>query len=295
MIKKLLFLFISFSVFSCNKTEEIQITDPITNPNPIATGKITTSIDVNGTEREYIIYIPENYTGNEALPLLFAFHGLGGNMQSSYENSKFYELAETENFIAVHPNGISNKWNAVTANNNIDIDFVEQLIVKLENEYNIDSTRIYSSGMSNGGYFSFLLACELSNKIAAIGSVTGLMFQNVLDNCEPTKPVPVLQIHGTDDGIVNYDRVNNIITFWIEHNHTETTAIVEEIPNTDTTDGSTVERFSYLNGDDNVEVQHLKITGGHHDWPGYEGNMDISASEEVWNFVKKFDINGKIE
>lgn len=298
MKKSMLFLMLFISFLSCDSSDDQVSENPDSqnqNQTQIEKGKIEKTITVNGTTREYIVHIPESYSETEAHPLLFAFHGLGGNMESSYNNSKFHLLAESEGFIAVHPNGISNNWNAVTVANNIDIAFVDALITQLENDYNVDSDRIYSSGMSNGGYFSFVLACELSDKIAAIGSVTGLMFQTILNNCEPNRPIPVMQIHGTNDGIVNYDNVSTIISYWISHNNTNTTAIVTTIPDTDTTDGSTVERFLYDGGDNNVEVQHLKITGGNHDWPGYQGNMDINASEEVWNFVKRFDINGKIE
>lgn len=281
-----------FVLMSCNKSDDGTISNPDLE---IQKGKIEASINVNGTTRDYIIHIPENYSGDNAFPLLFAFHGLGGNMNSSYNNSKFYLLAESENFIVVHPNGISSQWNAVTVNDNIDINFIEQLIFKLENEYNINSNQIYSCGMSNGGYFSFLLACELSDKIAGIGSIAGLMFENVLNNCQPTRPLPIIQIHGTDDALVNYSNVNEVLTFWINHNNTNTIPTETDIPNTDTTDGSYVKRFIYKNGNSNVEVHHLKIIGGAHQWPGYEGNMDINASEEIWNFLKLYNLNGKIE
>lgn len=287
-------LLLLLTVFiSCSKSDDAPVTDP--NSDEILKGKISKSVNVNGTIRDYIIHIPQSYSGNETVPLLFVFHGFGGNMESSYNNSKFYQIAENENFIVVHPNGISSQWNAVSANDNIDIQFIDELITKLQNEYNIDASRIYSCGMSNGGYFSFLLACELSSKIAGIGSVTGLMFQNVLDNCEPSRAIPIIQIHGTDDAIVNYSNVNEVLTFWIHHNNTNTMPIVTNIPNTDTTDGSTVERFVYENGNNNAAIHHLKITGGRHKWPGYEGNMDINASEEIWAFLKSYDINGKIE
>lgn len=288
---KSILLFFLVALMSCNKSDD-DIT-PESNPD-IQKGKITTSINVNGTIRDYIVYIPQSYAGNEPVPLLFAFHGFGGNMESSYNNSKLYEISENENFIVVHPNGISSQWNAISADDNIDVNFIEKLIIELKNSFNVDENRIYSCGMSNGGYFSFLLACEMSNEIAGIASVTGLMFENVLTNCEPSRPVPVLQIHGTNDMLVNYNNVNTVLTFWIDRNNTDTVPIVSNIPDTDTTDGSTVERFVYKNGDNNVEVHHFKINGGRHKWPGYEGNMDINASEEIWSFLKQFDINGKI-
>lgn len=300
MFKPITLLLVFLFFASCSNSEVVALpdapdtTDTTDSIVSIKKGKIPKDLNVNGTLRDYIIHIPESYTGYEAYPLLLVFHGFGGNMESSYNNSKFYELAESENFITVHPNGISAKWDAISVTNNIDVNFVKELITTISSEYKIDSKRIYSAGMSNGGYFSFLLACELNDKIAGIGSVTGLMFQNVLNNCTPAKSVPIIQIHGTDDGLVNYDNVETVINFWIDYNNTDTTPIVEDIPNTNTTDGSTVERFTYKNGDNNTEIQHLKITNGRHEWPGYEGNMDINASEEVWNFLKRFDINGKI-
>lgn len=291
MFKQITLLLLVLFFVSCSTSETVESPNDIPT---IETGKIPKDINVNGVLRDYIIHIPESYSGNEAYPLLFVFHGFGGNMESSYNNSKFYELAESENFIVVHPNGISSRWDAVSLTNNTDIDFVEELITAIKNEYSIDSTRIYSAGMSNGGYFSFLLACELSDKIAAIGSVTGLMFQNVVNNCAPTRAISVIQIHGTEDNIVNYDNVEDVINFWVDKNNTDATPTIVDIPNIDTSDGSTVERFTYQNGDNNIEIQHLKITNGFHDWPGYEGNMDINASEEVWNFLKRYDINGRI-
>lgn len=291
MIKKASYFLITLFLISCNKSDD---TEPVNPEQGISTGKITKQLNVNGTTRDYIVYIPENYTNTTSYPLVLAFHGLGGTMETSYNNSKLYLLAESENFIAVHPNGISNQWNAVTANNNIDVDFTQALLNQLEADYSIESNRIYSAGMSNGGFFSFLLACELSERIAAIGSVTGLMFQPVINNCQPTRPIPVLQIHGTQDNVVNYSGVDDVINFWINHNNTDSAPIISTIPNTNTTDGSTVERFTYLNGDNEVEIQHLKVTGGAHDWPGHQGNMDIDATEEIWNFLREYDLNGKI-
>ena len=275
-------------IIACSKSDDSQ---PAPN---VQTGKITKELIVNGTTREYIVYVPENYTGTSSLPLLISFHGLTSNMEFNFNYTNFDQLAESENFIVVDPNGISNTW-TVSANDDTDIDFIVALLNQLEEDYNIESNRIYSTGMSMGGFFSFSLACRLSDRIAAIASVTGSMYQPAINNCSPVKPMPILQIHGTEDGTVQYSSVTGLLDFWTSHNNTDTLPIISNIPDSDTGDGSTVERFEYLNGDSDVEVQHLKITGGGHEWPGFQGNMDINASEEVWNFVKVFDLNGKIE
>lgn len=273
---------------ACSESTEEQVI-------PIAsTGKMTKEIIVNGTTREYIIYLPENYTGTTALPLLLSFHGLTSNMEFNYNYTNFDELAENNNFIVVYPNGISNRW-IITANNNPDIDFIQALLNQLENDYNIESSRIYSTGMSNGGFFSFSLACSLSHKIAAVASVTGTMYRPAINNCFPKRPLSILQIHGTEDNIVDYSTVAGVIDFWTNHNNTDEIPISNDILDVDEEDGSIVQRLQYIQGDNDVEVQHLKVIGGGHEWPGYRGNMDINASEEVWNFVKAFDLNGKME
>jgi polyhydroxybutyrate depolymerase len=284
----LLIIYLIFILLSCSKDEDAQLT-PV-----IETGKMTKQLVVNNTNREYIIYVPENFKGTSSLPLLLSFHGLSSNINFNYDYTNFDELAERENFIVVHPNGIDNRW-TLSATNNPDIDFIEALLNQLENDYNIASNRIYSTGMSNGGNFSFTLACGLNDRIAAIASVTGLMLQMAIGDCIPSRPLAVLHIHGTEDLIANYAFVQGGLDFWTDHNNTNDFPIISDIPNIDSGDGSTVKRFEYLNGNSNVEVQHLKITGGGHEWPGFSGNMDINASEEVWNFVKSFDLSGKIE
>jgi polyhydroxybutyrate depolymerase len=283
-----LIIYLIFILLSCTKDEDAQLT-PV-----IETGKMTKQLVVNNTNREYIIYVPENFTGTSSLPLLLSFHGLSSNMNFNYDYTNFSELAERENFIVVHPNGIDNRW-TVSATNNPDIDFIEALLDQLENDYNIASNRIYSTEMSNGGNFSFTLACGLNDRIAAIASVTGLMLQMAIGDCIPSRPLAVLHIHGTEDLIANYAFVQGGLDFWTDHNNTNDFPIISDIPNIDSGDGSTVKRFEYLNGNSNVEVQHLKISGGGHEWPGFSGNMDINASDEVWNFVKSFDLSGKIE
>lgn len=291
MLKQcMIVLFVLLSV-ACSD-EQVQPSEDITISQK---GKIETQISVNGVFRDYLIHIPDGYTGEEPVPLVLVFHGFGGNMNASYAHSEFHALAEQENFIVVHPNGLSNRWNAVTTSNNADVSFVEELIDQLQQEFRIDASKIYSVGMSNGGYLSFLLACELSDKIAAIASVTGLMFDDVLNNCQPNRPIPILQIHGTKDGVVRYSKVNSSLNFWLRHNETDLTPRVQLLPNLDEQDGSTVQRFTYANGKQNVEVQHLKIINGGHSWPGYEGNMDIDASEEAWRFLSQYSLNGKIK
>lgn len=255
-------------------------------------GKQVQQIEIEGSTREYTLYLPKSYSTSDALPLLFSIHGLGSNMDFNFDYTKFDQLAEAENFILVHPNAQNKSW-ATSAENNSDIIFIQNLIDYLQNEYKVNSQRIYITGMSNGGFFSFALACQVSEKIAAISSVTGTMYRPGINSCQPSKPMPILQIHGTEDNIVNYSTVENVIEYWTSHNNTELSPSSMVLPDIDTEDGSTVEKFIYANGDKGVEVQHLKVIGGSHQWPGYQGNMDIDASKVVWDFMKEYDLNLK--
>lgn len=277
---------------SCSTEQENEaIIDPI---EEIKTGKIGSSINVNGVSRDFIAYVPQDYDASQKYPLVFSFHGLTSTMDKNYDYTDFDILAEQEGFIVIHPQGISNSWNAVSTTSNVDIDFTKALISTFTTEYSIDKTKIYATGMSNGGFLSFLLACKMSDTFAAIASVTGLMFSNVIDNCVPSRAVPILQIHGDQDEAVDYANVKTILEFWVDKNGTNTYPELSIIPDINTQDNSTVERYIYNDGINGSIVQHLKIIGGKHDWPGAWGNMDIDASTEIWNFFKQYDINGKI-
>ncbi len=172
--------------------------------------------------------------------------------------------------------------------------------------YDIDQERIYSTGMSNGGFFSYKLACELSDLIAAIASVTGTMNANQTATCDPEHPMPVMEIHGTADETVQYAgtflfaSVESVLQYWIEFNDCNPVGNVESIEDTDPTDGSTVEHQLYTNGTLGAEVEHYKIINGGHTWPGSafiigSTNQDIDASKEIWRFFSKYDINGLID
>jgi polyhydroxybutyrate depolymerase len=273
---------------------------------------INGSIQHDGLTRTYILYVPANYTGSTNVPLLFNFHGYGSNASQQMTYGNFRPIADTAGFLIVHPQGTLDNTN--TAHFNVgwggsgtdDLGFTEALIDSLSADYTIDQSRIYSTGMSNGGFMSFHLACNLSNRIAAIASVTGSIVPLTLTNCNATHPTPVLQIHGTVDPTVPYnggagwsESIPTLMSHWANFNNCDLPATTTVIPNTNTTDGSTVEKIVYENGDNCTQVVHFKITGGAHTWPGsvfpLSGtNYDINASKEVWNFVSKYNLSGLI-
>ena len=276
------------------------------------TQTINGTIIHDGIIRTYKLYIPSIYNGNTAVPLLFNFHGYTSNSNEQMFYGDFRTIADTANFLVVHPQGTLDNTN--TTHFNVgwggssvdDVGFTEALIDSLSAAYSIDQNRIYAVGMSNGGFMSFQLACDLSNKIAAVGSVTGSMTPSTLGDCNASHPMPIIQIHGTTDPTVPYNgsagwtaSITNVLNHWATFNNCSPVPTVVNVPNTNTIDGSTVEKYTYENGDNCSEVVHYKVTNGQHTWPGsifnFAGtNYDINASVEIWNFLSKYDIFGLI-
>jgi polyhydroxybutyrate depolymerase len=261
-----------------------------------------------GITRQYIQYIPASYNPDNETPVVMSFHGLSSNAQVNFNYTNFTSIADTAGFILIHPqgtlyNGVSH-WNVggFTLGSTVDdVGFVSALLDLISNSYNIDQDRIYSTGMSNGGYMSFLLACQLSDRIAAVASVTGSMTPQTYNACDPQHPTPVLQIHGTADGTVPYNgnsffskSIDDVLDYWVNFNNCNSSPTVVNIPDINTSDGSTVDYFVYSEGDNCVTTEHFKVYNGGHDWPGAFGNMDIDASAEVWKFFSKYDMDGLI-
>jgi polyhydroxybutyrate depolymerase len=154
--------------------------------------------------------------------------------------------------------------------------------------------------MSNGGFMSFLLACQLSERIAAVASVIGSMTPETYSACNPSHQIPILQLHGTADDIVPYEgqsdmiAIEDALSYWVEYNQTDSVATMTLIDDIDTDDGSTVEKYIYGNGNNGAKVVHYKVLNGGHDWFGAFGNMDIQSSQIVWDFLSEYDINGEL-
>jgi polyhydroxybutyrate depolymerase len=266
------------------------------------------SIYVGGQYRSYRLYVPAVYTGATSRPLILNLHGYTSNAQEQQLYSTFMPIADTANFLMVYPNGTyiagQRFWNAGISLSLVnDIAFLSALIDSLNLTYNINLNRVYATGMSNGGYMSHTLACELSNRITAIASVTGSIFKTQYGvNCHPTRPVPVMQIHGTIDPTVPYNGsatsapIDSVVKYWVTKNSCNTTPTFSNVPNINTADGCTAEHYQYNGGTGGSNVELYKIIGGTHSWPGFPfggvgTNLDINASKEIWRFFSKYNLS----
>lgn len=254
------------------------------------------SFEFEDVEREYLLNVSSNYSGDAPVPLLFDFHGLNGTSEQQNTDSQFNQLAETENFILVTPQAIDG-WNVTgfpLGGDAHDLGFIGALINELSTTYNIDTNRIYAAGFSLGGFFSFELACQYSDTFAAIAPVSGVMTPAMAADCLPERPIPILQTHGTADEQLPYAQSQTALQWWIDFNQTDVEPVITDLEDTFPENGTTVQRYVYSNGTNGVSVEHLRIEGGQHIWPGSARDSDINMAEEIWSFFESYDLNGKI-
>lgn len=248
-----------------------------------------------GIERTYRVHLPTGYAEGEVYPLVINMHGLGSNSFQQEFYSEFDQVADTAGIVMAYPDGVENQWNIYQDGGVDDVGFISALIDTMHANYNIDLDRVYACGMSMGGFMSHRLGCQLNDRIAAIGSVTGLL---VYFNCNFTRKIPVLQVHGTADDIVPYDGVAYTIQYWTMNNFCPD-SVVTDLPDVDTTDQSTVTLTTYSPCSEDTEVLLYTINGGGHTWPGASyiigvTNQDIHASVELWNFFKKYTLSAGV-
>jgi len=260
----------------------------------------------SGQKRTYLLYVPENYQSQRPVPLVICIHSFSQWPAHQMELSQWNQLAEENNFLVVYPSGTGFplRWQTDGQTNTLtDVIFIADIIDQLKHEYSIDETRIYVNGLSNGGGMSFALACNLSDRIAAIGSVAGL-YLLPWEDCNPARPVPAVIFHGTDDPIVPFDggpSSNFNVPFPDISNWVRTLAVqngCSETPEELPAQGD-VEGLRYRDCDQNAEVLFYIINGGGHSWPGggylpkvIVGNttQDIDATEIMWDFFQEHHI-----
>ncbi|MEQ8672227.1 MAG: PHB depolymerase family esterase [Aggregatilineales bacterium] len=262
-------------------------------------------ITLNGETRNLLFYIPESYDNTLAVPLILSLHGFASspNQQSSY--SDWHDLAEAEGFIVAYPQGTGFplRWNSGDLGVRLgnvadDVGYINALMDWFITNWCIDETRIYVNGLSNGGGMTDRLACELSERIAAVGMVAGA-YNPLEDGCDSTRPMPVIAFHGTSDSIVPYDGLSNrlfdfpSVESWAQ-TWAERDGCQPEADSLTVTDDVTQTRYSDC--ENGVEVTLYTIEDGNHVWYGADlgfsfGKVNaIDATTTIWAFYQRFSL-----
>ncbi|MEJ8842010.1 PHB depolymerase family esterase [Lacibacter sp. H375] len=274
------------------------------------TYRFNETITVDGLSRSYVLNLPPDYYDNTGFALVIAMHGGGGSATQFESTSKLTEKANASGFIVVYPEGtgVINTWNAGTccgssvSNNINDVKFISMLIDKLVAAYKINPKKVYATGHSNGGMMSYRLACELSNKIAAIAPNGSTMV--VTQACNPARAVPVLHMHSKLDQHVVYTGgygngvsgvycppLDSVLNVWSLKN---SCAIQAQV----IVNNSNYTHKRWLNCTNNVTIDYYLTNDGGHGWPGgLPGgpNSDIpstsiNANDLLWSFFQQYQL-----
>lgn len=266
-----------------------------------------------GIEREYIYYHPASALQNCAL--VFVCHGYGGSAQNIMNYSEFNQLADEYGFAVCYPQGSEDGDGETFFNvgydfqNNQTVDdvaYLQTLNTYFQNTYSLDADKVFCTGMSNGGDLCYMLACQASETFRAVAPISGMIMQDIMDDCNPTNEVSILEIHGTNDNVTYYNGDPNNNDGWGAYPSIPITIAffnnlfelqlqtTDNFPNTNTNDGSTVVSEKYGLNRSCTEVWLYTVNGGGHDWPGDNGNMDISASREAWLFFDQLCENSAV-
>ena len=263
------------------------------------------SIISSGEERRFLLHVPESYDPSTPVPLVISLHGFAQWPAHQSQLTGWTKLADEYGFIVVHPGGLGfpKRWRTQLQGSGTpspDVAFISELITQLERDYAIDPNRIYVNGLSNGGGMSALLACELSDRVAAMGGVAGA-YSFSWEDCPSAQPIPAILFHGTEDPIVPYQggaagdkRVNlPALPSWTEglaqHNGCETTPL-------DVSASGEVSGIRFENCREDAEVIFYTINGGGHSWPGGgylpkwlvgHTTQDMDATQVMWEFFQR--------
>lgn len=267
-------------------------------------------LSYQGIKRDYLLYTPSSYKPNGPTPVVIGFHGGTTTNVRFARTTNFHKLADEKGFLVVYPNGVNKNWNDGRGTVNQDVDdvgFVTALIEEVKRLRNVDSRRVYVTGISNGAFLVQRLACERSDLIAAFSSIAGSMPTPLLATCNPLKPVSIIMFNSPNDSFVPWEggegkrgkggsivSILGTIDFWRQRDFCKA-SIEETLPDNAPGDNTRVyvRRYSNCRGDTAVVL--YKIVGGGHTWPGGADqpawlvgltSQQLNATKVSWNFFQ---------
>jgi len=240
------------------------------------------NIQVGTTTRTMLIYSPKNLGQNR--PMIISCHGYSQDANYQSAQAHFENIADTAKFLVVFPNGIGNSWDI---SGTTDIDFMTTIIDTMANRYNIDRNRVYLSGFSMGGMFTYWAMGKIADKIAAFAPISGYLLSG--SSFTSARPIPIIHIHGTADDVVAFSGVAACLAGWVARDNCPTTAVVTK-PYPASNPNSVCTKSYWGPGDNGVEVVLMANTGKGH-WISTDSINGIYTSDEIWKFCSKFSLN----
>lgn len=255
----------------------------------------TWTISSGGLMRTANVHVPTSYDPTAGMPLVLDFHGYSSNADQEALLSGMNGKADSAGFIAIHPEGTNNSWNAGSccgqaATDGVDdIGFVKDLLDTAADCLCIDAHRIFVTGMSNGGFLSNRIGCEMADRIAAIAPVAGVLG---MPACTPSRPMPVIHFHGTADTLVPYNGnpAEGFIAVPDDFANWGARDACTDTPSSTFSNGDSA-CSSYLHCGGGAQVTLCTVQNGGHTWPGglpvpslgYT-TTDLSATDAMWSF-----------
>ncbi len=267
-----------------------------------------------GRERCYLLHVPPKYGPAKPAALIISLHGFASSAEDQQYRDQWEKVADVETFLVAYPigSGLPLRWNTDPVFHISSIDdvrFMRDLIDDVASHAALDPARIYMTGFSNGAGMAEIVACEMADRIAALGVVSGFGPQPA-GGCHPSRPVPIMGFFGTGDPVLSYGgstEVSPVVAWlldigteqrmpfgsfeewvqgWVQRNQCGTQP--RDIPASGDASGT---RYTGCKKD--AEVVIYKIEGGGHAWPGGGAyailgkvSTDISASQTLWEFFK---------
>jgi polyhydroxybutyrate depolymerase len=257
----------------------------------------TWTIMSGGISRTVNVHVPKSYDPSVAMPMVLNFHGYSSNGMQEDALSQMSAKADAAGFIALHPEGTNNSWNAgaccgMAAQNGVDdIGFVKDILTTAADKLCVDAHRIFATGMSNGGFLSNRIGCELADRFGAIAPVAGV---TGVPTCAPSRPMPVIHFHGTADTLVPYTGSTSMGFIAVPDDFAGwgMRDACTDMPSTTYSMGD-VTCSSYLHCGGGAQVTLCTVQNGGHTWPGglpipslgYT-TTNISATDAMWSFFQ---------
>ena len=280
---------------------------------------LSLSMEFDGIERSYSLYVPAGDHEKEKYPLVIALHGGGGTAKGLIRimNNQFNKIADREGVYVAYPEAVRRHWNegrdmplsyAHRTDVN-DVGFIESMIKSLLESHPIDQDRIFVTGMSNGGLMAYRLGCSLPDLVKAIAPVSASMPTDILSECNDSQGTGLMVLNGTEDPQMPYDggiitvfgvergevlSTDATIDYWLKANGCPLHSQKKMLPDTARQDETTVTKYLYSKCNSDVKVALYRVEGGGHTWPGGRQYLredrigkttrDINACEEIWSF-----------